>query len=65
MAEGHLVYRMCRYCDGTGIMDLATGTDPVVVTQVPCTYCGATGAIFWGWMTKDDETIPDNLPDVP
>lgn len=63
MAEGHLIYRRCKWCDGTGQRQITTGSDPVVIIEGDCPYCATTGTIFWGWMTKDNFEIPDNLPD--
>lgn len=64
MAEGHIIFKICPICGGDGKM-LGTSFDEQgnpSGTEYDCVVCGGYGNLLWGYMTKDDETIPDNLP---
>lgn len=61
MAEGHWIWKKCRWCDGTGQHTQVGGSEPPELNLVDCEYCDATGGIFWGWMSKDNLEIPDPL----
>lgn len=62
--EGHLVFKICTHCGGDGLSDRwnADNEGQGSVGQGPCTICNGTGYILWGYMTKDNYTIPDDLP---
>ena len=65
MAEGHIVYQKCPACDGTGI-DLAYVSDQYGgggPSEETCPRCDGDKYILWGWMTKDDATLPDFIPE--
>jgi len=65
MAEGHIVYQKCPTCDGTGINKRvdsnAQGNGSVI--EDTCPKCDGNRYLVWGWMTKDDATLPDFLPE--
>ena len=61
MADGHWIWKKCPWCSGTGQYIKVGGDNPPESSEVDCGYCDATGGIFWGWMSKDDYEIPDDL----
>ena len=66
MAEGHIVWKQCEYCSGTGVNPKFVGDQDGVggVVDAECPICGGDKYVLWGWMSKDDATLPDFLPEI-
>ena len=64
--EGHIVYKKCHGCDGTGISPQYSGDEYGVgeVVDMDCPICGGDKYLLWGWITKDDASLPDFLPEI-
>jgi len=67
MAEGHIVWKQCPGCDGTGVNPKFVVTDPPGTGSIvddTCPVCNGNKYLMWGWMSKDNATIPDFLPEI-
>ena len=62
--EGHLLYIICTQCGGDGKMprtvyDENGNPSP---SEADCAVCNGNKYILWGYATKDNQPIPDDLP---
>jgi DnaJ-class molecular chaperone len=66
MADGHHVWQKCPTCNGTGVNEKFIGDQQGVggVVEDTCPTCDGDKYLLWGWMSKDDQTLPDFLPEV-
>jgi DnaJ-class molecular chaperone len=65
MADGHAVWQKCPMCNGTGV-NIKFISDQYGVGgpgEETCPECSGDKYIVWGWMSKDDQTLPDFLPE--
>lgn len=64
MADGSLLFKICTHCGGDGLNPRTyydVSGNPTLGTA-DCGVCNGDKYILWGYMTKDDFTIPDDLP---
>ena len=64
MADGHIIWQKCPDCSGTGINLKFVGDQygSGGISEEACPKCAGTKYIEWGWMSKDDQELPDFLP---
>lgn len=64
MADGHHIWQKCLNCQGTGVNPKFVGDADGVggVVDADCSACDGDKYVLWGWMSKDDQTLPDFLP---
>lgn len=63
--DGHIVYKRCGSCKGTGV-NLKFDDDPSGsgdFIEDDCPICDGNKYVLWGWLTKDDATLPDYIPE--
>mgnify|MGYP003592678603 CR=1 FL=1 len=63
--EGHWVYRICNQCMGHGHLNKISSTEGGGTTEETeeCPACHGDKVYLWGYMTKDNYTLPDVIPE--
>jgi len=64
MADGHIIWKKCPGCKGTGVNPKYVGDEEGGVVDDTCEVCEGDGYLVWGWMSKDGAALPDFLPEI-